>query len=86
LEIPVWPQALRRVRATAQQTLQTSAAARQENVKKAFHARSSRNLSGKTVLLVDDVLTTGATANEAARALRGLKPKEIFMVVLAHGR
>jgi ComF family protein len=45
-----------------------SAAQRRENVKGAYVA--TRRLDGLHVLLVDDVMTTGATAAEAARALR----------------
>jgi predicted amidophosphoribosyltransferase len=77
---------LRRIRATPHQTAQESATARRENVKHAFEAGSGFDMAGKTVLIVDDVMTTGATVNEAARALSKAKPKAIFVVVLAHGR
>jgi ComF family protein len=86
LGVPCWPRVLRRLRATAQQTQQPSRTARLENVKHAFEVKAGDALRDKTVLLVDDVLTTGATANEAARALRVHKPKAIYVVVLAHGR
>jgi len=73
------------LRATAKQSEQPSATARKANVKHAFQTKAGAALRGKTVLLVDDVLTTGATASEAARALRVHAPKAIFVVVLAHG-
>lgn len=86
MAIPCRPRALCRLRATPQQTAQPTPTARHANVKHAFQARVSFDLAGKTVLLVDDVLTTGATASEAARALRICKPKAVYVVVLAHGR
>ncbi|HZZ78098.1 MAG TPA: ComF family protein [Gemmataceae bacterium] len=86
LAIPCWPNALRRLRATPHQTLQSGGAARRDNVKHAFQLRAGFALAGRTVLLVDDVLTTGATASEAARALRSQKPKSIHVAVMAHGR
>ena len=86
LAIACRPRALRRLRATPKQTEQSSGTARRDNVKHAFQARAGLDLTGQTVLLVDDVLTSGATASEAARALRGQKPKAVHVVVLAHGR
>jgi ComF family protein len=85
LQIPCYPYCIRRLRRTPRQTYQATAAARRDNVRGAFQARSQYNLAGKAVLLVDDVLTTGATANEAARALQVLKPSRIVVAVLAHG-
>ncbi len=80
------PNALKRIRATAQQTMQTSSTARRENVKDAFQMQANLDLLDQTIVLVDDVLTTGATANEAARALKPAKPNAIYVAVLAHGR
>jgi ComF family protein len=45
-------------------------AARERNVRAAFAVRPGRDLAGKRVVLVDDVLTTGATVTECARVLR----------------
>ena len=43
---------------------------RRENVRGAFRCWPGVKLAGRNVLLVDDVMTTGATASEAARALK----------------
>ena len=85
LKIACRPWALRRTRATPLQTLSTPAQ-RRENVRGAFAARGVSGIAGKTVVLVDDVMTTGATASEAARALRTLSPARIIVAVLAHGQ
>lgn len=86
LQIPCYRHCLRRLRRTPRQTQQESIPARRANVHGAFQARARFDLAGKTVVLVDDVLTSGATASEAARALRALKPAKVVVAVLAHGR
>jgi ComF family protein len=58
-----------RARATRSQT-DLSAAARRHNVRSAFVVESDVALRGATVVLVDDVTTTGATLRECARTLR----------------
>jgi ComF family protein len=84
LKVICRPPVLRRTRATPLQTTSTIAQ-RRENVRGAFAARQAKDVAGKTVVLVDDVMTSGATASEAARALRTLKPARIVVAVLAHG-
>jgi len=82
LQIPCFPSWLRRLRNTPAQTTQ-SPAGRRENVRNAFRARRRALLKGRTVLLVDDVMTTGATANEAARALRAAGAARVTVAALA---
>jgi ComF family protein len=60
---------LTRTRYTSTQTLKTNPEKRRKNVERAFETRPGSGVDGKTVLLVDDVMTTGATLNEAAKAL-----------------
>jgi len=80
--VPFEPRLLRRVRFTTQHT-QSTRAARQQNVKGAFRVRRGANLTGRTVLLVDDVLTTGSTASEAARTLLAAGATRVVVAVLA---
>jgi ComF family protein len=85
LDVLCRPDWLRCVRATGQQK-RLSPTARQDNVRNAFRATPHAELVDRTILLVDDVMTTGATAHEAARALRACRPAQIVIAVLAHGR
>jgi ComF family protein len=76
------PGLIRRIRHTPQQ-IQPSAAARKENVRGAFKVHRRASFGTGTVLLVDDVLTTGSTAGEAARSLRAAGARNVMVAVLA---
>ncbi|QER42503.1 ComF family protein [Thermodesulfobacterium sp. TA1] len=74
---------LSRVKPTKPQT-ELSGRERWENVKGAFLAKDS--VKEKRVLLVDDVMTTGATVNEAAKALKLKGAKEVYVLVVARNQ
>ncbi len=82
LGLPCRPRWLRRIRHTPLQTLQ-SPTARRENVRGAFRARRRPELAGRTILLVDDVMTTGSTCREAARALKSAGAGQVVVAVVA---
>lgn len=88
LRLPCRSNWLRRRKRTLQQKTfePAQSAKRWDNVRGAFAARPWADVAGKTLIIVDDVLTTGATASETARPLRALKPRGIIIAVLAHGR
>lgn len=57
---------------------------REANVRGAFTA--TRQVNGQDVVLIDDVLTSGATAREAARALSAAGAARVFVLTLARAR
>ena len=81
------PDALERVRDTATQGGK-SATGRRRNVAGAFAVRETMRdrLAGRRVLLVDDVLTTGATAQACARALKAAGAATVHVAVIAKVR
>lgn len=80
LQAPWRPRWLARSRATAPQTA-LSANERRDNVRGAFVASTAA--AGADVVVVDDVLTTGATAAECARALRAAGARSVGVLVVA---
>lgn len=75
--------ALFRTRDTAPQTSLTRRA-RKQNLRDAFAPRRRQTLTGRHVILVDDVLTTGATLTAATSALETCHPASIQRLAFAH--
>lgn len=73
---------LRRIRYTSPQA-SLAKKERQQNVRGAFELKNQGIVKGKTILLVDDVLTTGNTLNECARILRQGEAVKVFGLSLA---
>ncbi|MCU1336927.1 MAG: phosphoribosyltransferase [Bryobacterales bacterium] len=73
---------IRRRRATSPQAGLTNAK-RRANVRGAFRVRPGRPLQGMRVLLVDDVVTTGATASACARVLKRAGAAHVSLLALA---
>jgi ComF family protein len=82
--VKVAAEALRRVRATEQQ-IGLSRAQRASNVQGAFKVAADRmaDIQGRRVVLVDDVLTSGATSDACARALLRAKAAQVDVLVFA---
>ncbi len=79
---PFEPQWLQRVKATRSQ-VGLSREQRAQNVQGAFRASPGAPIKGRRIVLVDDVLTSGATANAAARALLRAGASDVDLIVFA---
>jgi ComF family protein len=80
---PFAPLVLTRVRPTPRQGMMVSARARRRNVLGAFRVPDSDMVAGRNILLIDDVLTTGATAEAAAKALKRAGAAKVSVLALA---
>ena len=72
-----------RDQATPPQTSLDSVGARRANVRDAFILVDAKSIAGRRVLLVDDVLTTGATLRSAARQIRAAGVASLHVAALA---
>ncbi|PIZ64110.1 hypothetical protein CO051_05170 [Candidatus Roizmanbacteria bacterium CG_4_9_14_0_2_um_filter_39_13] len=76
---------LQRIKNTTPQAQQKSRAQRKLNIMNAFTAAATTKIQNKVVVLVDDLFTSGSTANEAARVLKENGADRVFLFTLAHG-
>jgi ComF family protein len=75
---------VKRTRATAPQASLYTKAERKQNIENAFEFTGARQ-QGRSIILVDDVFTSGSTTNEIARILKAHNVKCVFVFSLAHG-
>lgn len=74
---------LKRIKHTPPQIDMTDKDQRQANIKNAFVCDKSRKIKGKIAILVDDMITTGATLEECAKILKKNGAKEVWALTLA---
>ncbi|MBQ8359739.1 MAG: ComF family protein [Oscillospiraceae bacterium] len=74
---------LKKIRHTPPQSGLRDAAQRRANVLGAYKSLPDQMLGNKRILLLDDVLTTGATASECARVLLTAGAKEVYFAAVA---
>ena len=84
LQVPCVPHILRKRRWTRPQA-RLSPHERRSNLRSAFRAAPVEGLAGSTVLLADDVMTTGTTAHETAKVLIAAGAARVIVAVVARG-
>lgn len=84
LDIPLETKLIIRTKETKPQ-INLKKKERLQNIQGAFSIINAKKVKNKTVLLVDDVTTTGLTLNEAAKLLRNHGAREVWGVVIAQG-
>ncbi len=83
LSIQIRSDILMRNRNTKPQTETKNAAERQKNILGCFSISKQRDIFRKDILLLDDVVTSGATLGEAARALKAAGARKIIAITAA---
>ena len=79
-------QLLKKIRHNRPQSGISDAAQRRANVLGVYQVVPGQDIAGKRILLLDDILTTGATAGEAARVLLTAGAKEVHCAAVAAAR
>lgn len=83
-KIPYCEDILKRIKNTKPQTETSNHEQRLENIKNAFVCRKPKLVAGKRIIIVDDVMTTGATLNECASALKFAGARSVTAFAVAN--
>lgn len=75
---------LAKIKHTESQTRTADKREREENIKNSMQVFGKETISGRSVVLIDDVTTTGSTFAEAKRALKDAGAKKVLCIALAH--
>ena len=86
LRLPLDEVSLVRVSTTEKYRAGLDATGRRDTVAGAFEVRHPRLVVNEDILLVDDVLTTGATVSACAEALTGAGARQVFVLTIARAR
>lgn len=78
------PRQLVKVRHTESQTKTSNKEERQSNLKNSMKVLSPHSVQGRSVILIDDVITTGSTFKEARRALKEVGVRHVLCIAVAH--
>lgn len=84
-QLPIKTDILKRIRPTQRQADLKDNKERKNNIKDAFEIIDFEPIKGKVVLLIDDVITSGATLSEAAKILKLNGAKEVWAITVARG-
>jgi len=83
--LPIKTDILKRTIPTSPQVNIKNNEKRKENIKNAFAINPKQSVEGKTIILIDDVATTGATLIEASKILKQNGTKQVWALVVAKG-
>ncbi len=83
MNLPMDPASLARVVHTPVHRAGMDAKARERTVRKAFSVKRKNFITGKNILLVDDIFTTGSTASACAKVLKQNGAGKVFVLTLA---
>ncbi len=81
--LPVWLTALERAKATSRHRAGMGIKERTKSLRKAFRVHAPRLVAGKTLMVVDDVMTSGSTAHEIAQTLLDAGAQAVKVLTLA---
>lgn len=78
------PLILFKIKDTPSQTSLKNRSERLKNVRDCFAVKVKELVKGKNIILIDDVVTTGATIHEARKALKYAGARKVIAIVVAH--